>query len=58
MGKKLLTIREAAKILGVSPDTLRRWDKAGKFKATRHPMNNYRMYSIQTIKTLKNKLCK
>jgi len=58
MSKKLLTIREAAKILGISPDTLRRWDKAGKFKATRHPMNNYRMYSIQTIKTLKNKLCK
>ena len=56
MGKKLLTIREAAKILDVSPDTLRRWDKAGKFKAIRHPMNNYRMYSIQTIKKLKNKI--
>jgi len=56
MNKKLLTIREAAKILGISPDTLRRWDKAGKFKATRHPMNNYRVYSIKTIKKLKNKI--
>ena len=56
MSKKLLTIREAAKTLGVSPDTLRRWDKAGKFKATRHPMNNYRMYSTQTIEKLKNKI--
>jgi len=54
--KKLLTIRQAANELGVNPDTLRRWDRAGKFKATRHPMNNYRMYSIQTIKKLKTEI--
>jgi predicted site-specific integrase-resolvase len=41
MDKKILTIRQAAKILSVSPDTLRRWDKAGKLKASRHPINNY-----------------
>lgn len=58
MHKKSLTIRQAAKELGVSPDTLRRWDKAGKFKAIRHPMNNYRMYPTKTIEKLKNKLCK
>ncbi|OGT08323.1 MAG: hypothetical protein A2X78_03060 [Gammaproteobacteria bacterium GWE2_37_16] len=56
MDKKLLTIRQAAKTLDVSPDTLRRWDKAGKLKATRHPMNNYRLYSVQTIEKLKNKM--
>jgi excisionase family DNA binding protein len=53
MIKKLLTIRQAAKLLGVSTDTLRRWDKAGKLKASRHPMNNYRIYSAQTIEKLK-----
>lgn len=58
MDKKLLTIRQAAKAFGVSPDTLRRWDKAGKLKATRHPMNNYRVYSVQTIEKLKDQLCK
>jgi excisionase family DNA binding protein len=57
MNKKPLTIRQAAKELGVSPDTLRRWDKAKKLKATRHPMNNYRIYSVKTIEELKSKLC-
>ena len=56
MKDKLITIKEAAKILGVSCDTLRRWDKAGKLKAKRHPMNNYRVYSARTIKNLKDKI--
>jgi len=30
MEEKLLTITQAAEILGVSLDTLRRWDKSGK----------------------------
>ncbi|MBI2337754.1 helix-turn-helix domain-containing protein [Candidatus Daviesbacteria bacterium] len=32
---KLLTINQVAKILGVLPSTLRRWDKSGKLKAIR-----------------------
>lgn len=56
MSKKLLTIRQTAKELDISPDTLRRWDKAGKFRSTRHPMNNYRMYSAKAIEKLKNEL--
>ncbi|MCL5071302.1 MAG: helix-turn-helix domain-containing protein [Actinobacteria bacterium] len=32
---KLLTINQVAKILGVLPPTLRRWDKSGKLKAIR-----------------------
>jgi excisionase family DNA binding protein len=31
---KLLTIRQAAGILNVHIETLRRWDKSGKLKAT------------------------
>lgn len=30
---KLLRIREAANILGVNPETLRRWDRSGRLKA-------------------------
>ena len=37
--KKLITIQDAAKLLGVNPETLRRWDRKGKFKAKRHPIN-------------------
>jgi excisionase family DNA binding protein len=32
---KLLTIREAAEILHVNPETLGRWDRTGKLKAIR-----------------------
>jgi len=42
---------EAAEILGISQDTLRRWDNNGKFKASRHPINNYRVYSDNQIKS-------
>src|SRR3989344_5458052 len=35
MDHDLVSIREAAEILGVSIDTLRRWDKSGKLKSIR-----------------------
>lgn len=56
MKNKLVTIKEAAKILDVSCDTLRRWDKAGKLKAKRHPINNYRVYSVKVVEKLKKKI--
>lgn len=43
------SIKEAAEILGVSPLTLRNWDKSGKFPAQRHPMNNYRVYKLSKL---------
>jgi MerR family copper efflux transcriptional regulator len=42
--KGYLKILEAARFLGVTPQTLRNWDRQGKLSAYRHPMNNYRMY--------------
>jgi len=47
--RKYVTIKEAAYILGVSPLTLRNWDKNGKFFAQRHPMNNYRVYKTENL---------
>jgi len=52
MDKKYLTIKEAAKFLGVTPLTLRNWDKNGKFFAGRHPISNYRVYKIEKIEKL------
>ena len=46
---KYLTISEAAEILNVSPETLRRWDRGGKFNSSRHPINNYRVYSQEQV---------
>jgi excisionase family DNA binding protein len=49
MNQKYVTIKEAAKYLGVSPLTLRNWDKKGLLQAARHPINNYRVYSIADL---------
>jgi MerR family copper efflux transcriptional regulator len=49
---KLITIKQAAKILGVTPLTLRNWDNNGKFQASRHPINNYRVYKLSDIEKL------
>lgn len=49
MANLYITIKQASKILGVSPLTLRNWDKNGKLKAHRHPMNNYRVYKIDDL---------
>ncbi|MBI2065492.1 MAG: MerR family DNA-binding transcriptional regulator [Candidatus Zambryskibacteria bacterium] len=46
------SIKEAAGILGVSPLTLRNWDKSGKFPAQRHPMNNYRVYKLSALERI------
>jgi molybdopterin-binding protein len=39
MPKELYTASEAAAALGISLDTLRRWDKAGRIRVTRDPRN-------------------
>ena len=39
-----LRISEAADHLGVSPNTLRNWERAGKIVAHRHPVNRYRLF--------------
>ena len=49
MAKLYITIKQAALILDVSPLTLRNWDKNGKLKAHRHPMNNYRVYKMEDL---------
>lgn len=49
MNNPYITIKQASSILGVSPLTLRNWDKNGRFRALRHPMNNYRVYKIEDL---------
>lgn len=50
--KDYIHIEEAAKMLNVTKMTLRRWDNAGKLKAYRHPINNWRLYKRQDIEIL------
>ncbi|MDO8495428.1 MAG: helix-turn-helix domain-containing protein [bacterium] len=52
MPKQYLTVNEVARILGVSPLTVRNWDQKGRLKAYRNPMNNYRLYKISDVEDL------
>lgn len=54
--EKYLTVSQAAEILNVSPETLRRWDKSGKFPSSRHPINNYRVYQENQLISLVEEL--
>ncbi|MFU8789293.1 MAG: DNA (cytosine-5-)-methyltransferase [Methylobacter sp.] len=42
--KGIYTLSEVADMLGITKETLRRWDKSGKLVSVRHPINNYRVY--------------
>lgn len=52
MNKLYINIKEAAQLLGVTPLTLRNWDKSGKLEARRHPISNYRVYLREDIDKL------
>jgi len=52
MERKYLTIKQTADMLGITPLTLRNWDKRGKLVAYRHPINNYRVYRLDQIELL------
>ncbi|MEK7498146.1 MAG: helix-turn-helix domain-containing protein [Patescibacteria group bacterium] len=51
---KLLTIRQAAEILNVHIETLRRWDKAGKLKAVKVNDRGDRRYKQEDIESFIN----
>lgn len=39
-----LTVKAAARYLGVSPNSLRNWDREGKIAVYRHPLSKYRLF--------------
>jgi len=50
--RDFLRISEAAEYLGVSPNTLRNWENAGKIAAHRHPVNDYRLFKKEELDEL------
>ena len=52
MPKQFLNVKQVAKILGVTPLTIRNWDKRGKLQAYRNPINNYRVYKVEDVEKL------
>jgi len=53
---KYLTIKQASKLIHVTPLTLRNWDKKGILKPYRNPVNNYRVYRLDQIEGFLRKL--
>jgi len=56
MPKKFLSVQEVASLLGITPLTVRNWDKRGALIAHRNPVNNYRMYKIEDVEDLLRKM--
>ena len=54
--RDFLRISEAAEYLGVSPNTLRNWENAGKIAAHRHPVNGYRLFKQDELDALLSNL--
>ena len=52
MRRRYFKIKEVATLFGVTPMTLRNWNKTGKFIASRNPINNYRMYNRIDIENI------
>lgn len=54
MFQDLKKVHEAAEIIGVSADTIRRWEKKGLVRAVRSPQN-HRLFSLGELERIQNK---
>jgi DNA (cytosine-5)-methyltransferase 1 len=45
-------IQQAAEMLGLSPNTVRKWGALGKIPEFRHPVNAYRLYRRSDLERL------
>ena len=54
--KDYYSLNEVSEILGKSKETLRRWDRDGKFIAVREPISKYRIYKQEQINSILEQL--
>jgi DNA (cytosine-5)-methyltransferase 1 len=54
--KSYYSLNEVSEILGKSKETLRRWDRDGKFSAVREPISQYRIYKKEQVNSLLEQL--
>lgn len=47
-----VSVKEAAAILDVAPNTIRAWGANGKITEYRHPANNYRLYKKRELEKM------
>lgn len=51
-----ISVKQAAELLDVAPNTVRAWGAAGSITEYRHPVNNYRLYKRQELEKLLSRL--
>ena len=56
MNNEYVTVKDAAEMLGISPNTLRSWGASGAIVEYRHPINNYRLYRRIDLEKLRKRL--
>ena len=49
---EFLRVKEAAELLGVSPNTIRAWGGEGKIPEYRHPINRFRLYKRAELESV------
>lgn len=47
-----MKIKDAAIFLGVTPNTLRNWEREKKIMVYRNPQNSYRLYKKEDLENL------
>jgi DNA (cytosine-5)-methyltransferase 1 len=47
-----LRVKQAAAMLGLAPNTVRKWGALGKIPEFRHPLNAYRLYKRSDLEEL------
>jgi DNA (cytosine-5)-methyltransferase 1 len=50
---EFLRVKEAAALLGVSPNTIRAWGGGGKIPEYRHPINRFRLYKRSELEKVR-----
>lgn len=50
------TIKQAAKFVGVTANTLRNWERDKKITVYRNPQNKYRLYKKEDLEQLLNNI--
>ena len=50
--KSFLRVKQAAELLGISPNTLRNWSRGKKIPVHRNPINGYRLYRKSDLERL------
>lgn len=51
-----LTIKQAAEFIGVTPNTLRNWERDKKITVYRNPQNKYRLYKKEDLEKFLNNI--